>query len=64
MRDIKRIDRILLLIETYWKENPDLRFGQMLINLGIIPDTLPSWNMEDGNWEKWIMEHNDKRRKS
>ena len=32
MRDIKRIDRILKLIEKAWKKNPDSRLGQLLIN--------------------------------
>jgi len=30
MRDKARIDRILSLIEKFWKENPDLRLGQLL----------------------------------
>lgn len=32
MRDIKRIDRILKLIEKIWRKNPDLRLFQLLGN--------------------------------
>jgi hypothetical protein len=33
MREIARIDRILALLEVYWKRNPDLRLGQVICNL-------------------------------
>ena len=32
MRDPKRIDRILKLIEKAWKKYPDLRLGQLLVD--------------------------------
>jgi len=32
---------------TYWKKNPDMRFGQMLINLGLAPDSMRLWADED-----------------
>ena len=32
MRDPKRIDPFLKTIEKIWKENPDLRFGQLIEN--------------------------------
>lgn len=35
MRDATRIHRILGLIESYWMQNPDLRFEQLLMNLGL-----------------------------
>jgi hypothetical protein len=31
----------------YWKENPDQRIGQVLINLGLIPDLFQAWNDEE-----------------
>lgn len=31
----------------YWKENPDQRIGQVLINLNLIPDDLFIWNDEE-----------------
>lgn len=30
MRDIKRIDPFLRILSELWKENPDLRFGQLV----------------------------------
>lgn len=33
MRDKERIPKILSGIEKIWKENPDLRLGQLLKNL-------------------------------
>lgn len=46
MRDKKRIDKILDKLREEWKENPDWRFNQLLINLGLIPDG-PHWHLED-----------------
>jgi hypothetical protein len=31
----------------YWRENYDQRFGQVLINLGIVPDNFYIWNVEE-----------------
>ena len=59
MRDIKRIDRILKLISKKWKEYPDCRFGQLLINLRIMPDDSKVWYAEDDALEKWL-EHGGK----
>jgi hypothetical protein len=57
MRDQKRIKKIMSIIETYWQGSPDQRWGQMLINMGLIPDDLRTWNMEDDDLlkglEKW-----------
>lgn len=33
MRDPKRIDGYLNVIEQIWKTNPDLRFGQLVLNV-------------------------------
>lgn len=32
MRDPDRIDEVLDKLETYWKEHPDLRLGQIVSN--------------------------------
>jgi len=29
-----------------WKQSPDLRFGQLLINKGLVEDSLGTWNAE------------------
>jgi uncharacterized protein YihD (DUF1040 family) len=33
MRDPQRIDRILNLIAVIWRREPDLRLGQLLVNI-------------------------------
>ncbi len=33
MRDINRIPKMLKLIETVWREVPDWRLGQLLVNV-------------------------------
>ena len=33
MRDPKRIDIVLQQLVTLWKETPDLRLGQMILNV-------------------------------
>lgn len=33
MRDIKRIPKILKRLEKLWKEHPDLRLGQLILNV-------------------------------
>ena len=33
MRDINRIEPTLKEVERIWKNNPDLRLGQLLLNL-------------------------------
>jgi uncharacterized protein YihD (DUF1040 family) len=47
MRDKKRIKRILKIVEKYWNTYPDLRFTQMLINLGVAKDDFAFWSAED-----------------
>jgi hypothetical protein len=54
MRNPNRIKRILRLIEKIWSSSPDQRFGQLLINLGLIPDNLDSWGYEDADLEKYL----------
>ena len=47
MRPIERIPKLLELIQKEWEKSPDQRFGQLLINLGISPDNLQFWNLQD-----------------
>ena len=51
MRNLKRIYRILRLIQAYWQEHSDERFGQALINMGICPDNNVLWHLEDDELE-------------
>ena len=33
MRDPERIERILSILRAYWQANPDLRLGQIVVNM-------------------------------
>lgn len=33
MRDINRIDKFCNELAKYWKQAPDLRFGQLILNI-------------------------------
>ena len=59
MRDIKRIKRILNLIEEYW----NMRFYQMMINLGLIEDNVRIWRIEDDYLEKLLTDFMNEKRK-
>ena len=37
---------MLKFIEDEWKKSPDQRFGQLLINLGLVSDSMKFWNTE------------------
>jgi len=45
-----RIDAFLESIGTYWKNNPDLRFYQMLFNLGIYDPKRDQYNDEESHF--------------
>lgn len=57
MREKERIKRILKLIEKAWEERPNQRFGQLLINIGIVPDDLKLWNSDDDDLERYLTEY-------
>lgn len=38
------------VIKAYWKVYPDQRFGQVLINLGLITNNLIVWHKEEDQW--------------
>lgn len=46
MREEKRIDRILEKISRIWKENPDWRLGQLLVNCGL-KESMPFFHEDD-----------------
>jgi uncharacterized protein YihD (DUF1040 family) len=64
MRDPKRIERMLALLEGLWKLESDLRFGQLLVNIkyfdsdnGNKPISMINWfNIEDDKMEIAILE--------
>lgn len=45
MRDPKRINKCLRKIKEIWSKNPDLRLGQLLINM--TPDAKSLYFIED-----------------
>ena len=57
MRDPNRIEEVILALETYWVDHPDMRLGQIICNAarafdeegnyGPIPDTQRIFNMEE-----------------
>lgn len=59
-RDPERIDEILDELEEYWKDNPDLRLGQIISNLSKERrgDSDPFY-MEDGNVLRELKRKND-----
>lgn len=54
MRPTERIDIILNIIKSEWKKNPDLRFIQLLSNLGIDDTNGPLYFIEDTELMKKI----------
>lgn len=54
MTDKKRITRILGAIEKHWKKNPEQRFFQLLINMGLLPNNAVFWELEDDRVEEHI----------
>lgn len=55
MRDKNRISRILRILEEIWDRNPDQRFGQLLINLGVVKDDFDTLHVEDDLMEQHLM---------
>jgi len=53
MRDQKRIDRIILLLDEAWKLVPDWRLGQLLSNL-LGAGMQDVFHPEDEVWEKLL----------
>jgi hypothetical protein len=44
---VKTQIEVLEMIATIWKEYPEMRFGQLLINLGCVKDDVVIWNIQD-----------------
>lgn len=61
MRDPKRIPIFLDVIESIWRENPDMRFGQLIMNLTRTPGGFAdTWNWEDDAWFERFMRYSEK----
>ena len=46
MRDVDRIEKILHVLETIWRDNPDLRLGQIITN-AVPPDAFDLYYIDD-----------------
>lgn len=46
MRDPKRINEVLHTLASAWCAHPDMRLTQLLINMGVVPDS-GAWFIED-----------------
>ena len=46
MRPIERIKPFMKWLEEEWLQSSDQRFGQLLINLGLVEDDLWTWTRE------------------
>lgn len=47
IKNIEYIEDIYSQFYCYWKENPDQRIGQVLINLNLVPDKIDIWLAEE-----------------
>lgn len=56
MREVERIDRICNKLAEVWKQNPDQRMLQMMINNLLIRDDYVMWKLEDTEMERFLDE--------
>jgi len=63
MRDERRIKKILKILEEIWEKSSDQRFGQLLINLGVIKDDFETWKNEDDLLEEHLIKIKETRLK-
>ena len=60
MRDINRIDVVLKELGDLWKKQPDMRLGQLLLNLDLsLENSHVMWNMEEDAWLELIRKKNE-----
>jgi uncharacterized protein YihD (DUF1040 family) len=55
MRDPKRIEKVLNLLRNKWYEYPDLRLGQLMVNL--TPEEKDLFYLEDDDLMKEIYDY-------
>jgi hypothetical protein len=55
MRDPKRIEPFMKTITDVWKKYPDLRFGQLILN--VFPDNIDFYYVEDDKFFENIKEY-------
>jgi len=53
-----RIDPFLRALADVWKQHPDMRFGQLVMNLSRVEGGFAdTWNWEDGEWYRRMQEY-------
>ena len=66
-RDPKRIDIIIEMLRVVWKQNPDLRLGQLFVNIDTRSDSPDLFMLEDDRFlqvlEQLAEEHEVNKRK-
>lgn len=60
MRDFNRIDKVLKELEIYWKQNPDLRLTQLVLNFAPDNGKGSPYYYEDNNLLKDLERANGK----
>jgi hypothetical protein len=60
MRELARINRIQGLIHNIWLQHPDMRYGQLIINLHNKylyqkPRIRDMFYVEDSDWEEFLI---------
>ncbi len=60
MRDPQRIDKIIDKIREIWKQNPDIRFWQLLFAIGYLESNEDPFMLEDDILEWCIDSFNNK----
>lgn len=53
-RDPERIDRVIEKLRVLWKTCPDMRLGQLLVNVAPRSEPNPLFHIEDDLWEQYI----------
>ena len=54
MRDPKRIDRMIQQLASAWHAFPDMRLGQLVLNITRAETTSDFWNLEDDEIEQLL----------
>ena len=54
MRDPKRIERMIQQLGSAWHAFPDMRLGQLVLNITRAETTSDLWNLEDDRIEKLL----------
>lgn len=59
-RDEERIDDVLEAVEEYWKEHPDLRLGQLIMNMASRQGHSDCFYIEDETLVRQLQRENKK----